>query len=111
MKIFGKDIHRSLSVAAALAVTAFAALAFTAPAQARDSFAFGYSDGRSGFNLGVSDYRGRDRYDRYDRGDRRDYRRHRHHGHRHYAPQRYRYVVAPPPYYYAPPRPYYDYGY
>jgi hypothetical protein len=123
--IFGKTIRRSLAVAATLAVTALGSVAFTAPAEARDSFSFGYSNGYSGFSLGVSDYRGR--YDRHDRWDRRDYRRdhrHRHYGrdyHRHYGrdyrrynysdyrPRYYRYT-PPPRYYYPPPRPYY-YGY
>lgn len=115
MKIFGKEISRPSTIAAALTVTMFATLAVTAPAQAHDSFAFGFSDGRSGFSLGATG--GRDRYDRNARWDRdddrdhRDYRRHRYPAPRYYYPQGYRYVPPPPYYYYPPPRPYYDYGY
>jgi hypothetical protein len=114
MNIFGRAVRRSVIVAATLAATAIGSLAVTAPAQARDSFSFGYSDGWSGFSVGVND-RGRDRWDRRDRWehrdrwDRRDYWRHRDYRPRYYYPQRYRYV-EPPPYYYAP-RPYYYYGY
>ena len=90
------------------------ALAVTAPAQARDSFSFGYSDGRSGLNVGVND--GRGRYVDEHRG--RDWRWDRRA--RRYVPPPYyyypppRYFAPPPPDWYAPPPPpprYYDYRY
>lgn len=100
-----KSFTASFRLAAlALAAGIGGALTVSAPAQARDSFSLGYSDGRSGFNFGftdgrgryVDDYRGRDRH--WDRRARRN------------APPPY-YYYPPPRYRYVPPPRYYDYRY
>ncbi len=95
-------------------------LAVAAPAQARESFSFGYTDGRSGLSLGiddgsgryVDDYRGRDGRRGWDRDHRRD--RHWDSRARRYVAPPY-YYYPPPPVWYAPPPPppprYYDYRY
>jgi hypothetical protein len=107
MKIFGTSLRRSLAVAATIAVTAFSSVAFTAPAEARDS--------DRGHRYERHDRDGRwDRGGRHDRWDhRRDYRRdHRHHRHHnHYRPRYYSSYYAQPYYYYPQPGFSFYYGY
>jgi len=124
---FGSDIHMQRHCAGGLQMKRFAkafgltavlsllggAFAVTLPAkaEARESFSFGYSDGRRGLSFGIAD--GRGRYDRDRRGDRRHYRRYVAPPVYYYPPPR-RYAPPPPVYYYYPPPPppvYYDYRY
>ena len=106
MKVFGKDV-RFFCFAAIPAIALLAGIGLTAPAQARDSFSFGYFGGNAGLSIEVSDRHRHGRYDRHhhhDRYGRRDYRRHNHYAPRYYyPPPRYRYVPPAAFYYYPPP--------